>query len=65
MAACLPVDELTAKLDAVDAAAVRRFGARLMKTERPAIAALGPWSSSKAYETFADRFGGATLRAAE
>jgi predicted Zn-dependent peptidase len=61
----LPVEELTSKLEAVDAAAVRRFGARLMATQRPAMAAVGPVGHLESYETFAGRFGGAKLRAAE
>jgi predicted Zn-dependent peptidase len=62
----LPVEELTARLDEVDAAAVRRFGARLMMSQRPAIAALGPVKRVESYEVFADRFGGsASMRAAE
>jgi predicted Zn-dependent peptidase len=61
----LPVEELTSKLEAVDAAAVRRFGSRLMQTERPAMAAVGPVGHLESYETFSGRFGGASLRAAE
>jgi predicted Zn-dependent peptidase len=61
----LPVEELTSKLQAVDAACVRRFGARLMQTQHPAIAAVGPVGHLESYETFAARFGGASLRAAE
>jgi predicted Zn-dependent peptidase len=62
----LPVEELTVRLDEVDAAAVRRFGARLMMSQRPAIAALGPVKRVESYEVFADRFGGsASMRAAE
>ena len=61
----LPVEELTSKLEAIDAAAVRRFGARLMQTQRPAMAAVGPVGHLESYETFAGRFGGASLRAAE
>jgi predicted Zn-dependent peptidase len=61
----LPVEELSAKLEAVDAAAVRRFGARLMETVSPAMAAVGPVGHLESYETFAGRFGGAKLRAAE
>ena len=41
----IPIAEFTAKLDAVDAAAVRRFGERMMNTDRPSIAAVGPRSS--------------------
>jgi predicted Zn-dependent peptidase len=62
----LSVEELTAKLDEVDAAAVQRFGARLMNSARPAIAALGPVGRIEDYETFAARFGGSvSMRAAE
>jgi predicted Zn-dependent peptidase len=62
----LTVEELAARLDEVDAPAVRRFGSRLMMSERPAIAALGPVKHVESYEVFADRFGGvASMRAAE
>jgi hypothetical protein len=62
----LPASELIAKLDAVDAGAVRRFGARVMASPRPAMAAVGPLKNLERYETFANRFGaGATRRAAE
>ena len=62
----LSIEELTAKLDAVDAAAVRRFGVRVMEGGIPAIAAVGPVSKLEGYESFARRFGtGRTLKAAE
>ena len=62
----LSIEELTAKLDAVDAAAVRRFGGRVMEGGIPAIAAVGPVSKLESYEVFARRFGaGRTLKAAE
>jgi predicted Zn-dependent peptidase len=62
----LGVEELTARLDEVDVAAVRRFGSRLMSSVRPAMAALGPVDLIEDYETFASRFGGtASMRAAE
>jgi predicted Zn-dependent peptidase len=62
----LSIEELTARLDAVDASAVRGFGARLLETAVPAIAAVGPIGRLEDYETFARRFGSArTLRAAE
>jgi predicted Zn-dependent peptidase len=60
----IPIEELTAKLDAVDAAAVRRFGARVMASANPAIAAVGPIGKLESHDSFARRFGGA-LRAAE
>jgi predicted Zn-dependent peptidase len=63
----LSVDELTAKLDAVDAAAIRRYGARTMTaTEAPAIVTIGPAGKFEPYEIFAGRFGSRqTMRAAE
>ncbi len=59
----LPVAELIARLDAVDAAAVRRFGARVMETPAPTIAALGPIGKLETYENFARRFGAARYAA--
>ncbi len=62
----LPIEELTARLDAVDAAAVRRFGERVMAAAEPAIAAIGPIGKLESHDAFARRFGvGHTLRAAE
>jgi predicted Zn-dependent peptidase len=60
----LSLDEILAKLDAVDADAVRRFGARVMATARPSIAAVGPSKHLENYDAFAGRFG-AARRAAE
>ena len=61
----LSVAELAQKLDAVDAGAVRRFGARVM-TGRPSIATVGPAGRLEPYEIFAARFGSQpSLRAAE
>jgi predicted Zn-dependent peptidase len=53
----LPLGELIAKLDAVDAATVRRFGGRIMEAGAPALAALGPIGKLESYETLANRFG--------
>jgi predicted Zn-dependent peptidase len=63
----LSVEELAAKLEAVDAAAVRRYGARTMTaTEPPAIVTIGPAGKLEPYEVFAGRFGSRqTMRAAE
>jgi len=61
----VPVEEMLAKLDAVDAAAVRRFGARVMATERPTLAAIGPLGKLERYEVFAARFGASHKVAAE
>jgi len=60
----LPVDELIAKLDAVDESAIRRFGERLMNAGKPSLAALGPIGKLESYDDFAGRFG-ASRRAAE
>jgi predicted Zn-dependent peptidase len=60
----LSVAEVLAKLDEVDAAAVRRFGERVMATARPSLAAVGPLKNLESYSTFADRFG-AVSKAAE
>ncbi len=62
----LSIAELTARLDAVDVAAVRRFAQRVMASERPAIAAVGPLGRLESYAQFAGRFGmGQTRSAAE
>ena len=62
----IPVEELTAKLEAVDATAVRRFGERIMNTEQPSLAVVGPHNKLESYPTFAGRFGAeAARRAAE
>ncbi|MBS0471539.1 MAG: insulinase family protein [Proteobacteria bacterium] len=62
----LTIEELIARLDAVDAAAVRAFGTRMLEAAVPAIAAVGPVGRLEDYETFARRFGTArTLRAAD
>jgi predicted Zn-dependent peptidase len=60
----MPVSEIIIKLDAVDAAAVRRFGDRVMATARPSLAAVGPLKKLESYDTFASRFG-AVSKAAE
>jgi len=61
----IPIEELTSKLAAVDAAAVRRFGERMMNSPRPALAAVGPLSKLESYESFAARFGVPNRVAAE
>ncbi len=60
----LPLEELTARLDAVDAPAVRRFGEMLMNTERPAMAAVGPLGRLESHDVFSRRFGAGRTRAA-
>jgi predicted Zn-dependent peptidase len=61
----IPVEELTSKLAAVDAGAVRRFGERMMNAPRPALAAVGPLGKLESYESFAGRFGVPNRAAAE
>ncbi|HTQ15626.1 MAG TPA: pitrilysin family protein [Rhizomicrobium sp.] len=53
----VPVEEILAKLEAVDVSAVRRFGERVMATGRPAMAAVGPLGKLESYERFAARYG--------
>ena len=61
----VPVEEMLARLEAVDASAVRRFGERVMMTTRPSMAAVGPLGKLERYDVFTGRFGGAVARAAE
>ena len=52
----IPIDELVAHIEAVDAAAVQRVGARLTATA-PVVAALGPIDKLEPYEQTRARFG--------
>jgi predicted Zn-dependent peptidase len=62
----LTVAEMTRKLDSIDAAAVRRFGAKIMQSTNPSVATVGPAGKLERYGIFAGRFGSKpTLRAAE
>lgn len=56
--------EITAQLDAIDAAAIKRFAARVMGSPNPTIAAVGPVSKLENHTKFAGRFG-ALANAAE
>jgi predicted Zn-dependent peptidase len=58
----LGIAEMTAKLDAVDAAAVRRYGAQVLETGNPAIAAVGPVGKLETFDVFARRFGSARVK---
>ena len=61
-----PPAEIIAQLDAIDVATVKRYGARVMQTATPAIAALGPISRLESHHRFARRYGvGALPHAAE
>jgi predicted Zn-dependent peptidase len=59
----IPVAELSAKLDAIDAAAVRRFGERIMASDYPSTAALGPIDKLESHARFAQRYGAARAAA--
>ena len=52
----MPTAELVAKIEAVDAAAVRRVSERLVRAGKPAVAALGPLGRLASYEAIAARF---------
>lgn len=52
----LGVDELVAKVDAVDEAAVRRFARQTLTRSKPALAALGPLSKLAPYDKIAAYF---------
>ncbi|HET7085027.1 MAG TPA: pitrilysin family protein [Rhizomicrobium sp.] len=53
--------EIVAQLDAIDAAQVKRYAARVMQQGAPTIAAVGPVSRLESHHRFAQRFGTATL----
>ena len=57
--------EIVAQLDAIDAATVKRFAARVMSDARPTIAAVGPVARLENSDVFARRFGGIVAHAAE
>lgn len=62
----LSVAEMTEKLDAVDAAAVRRFGEKIMNCGLPSVATVGPAGKLEQFGLFAGRFGAnRAVRAAE
>jgi hypothetical protein len=53
----LSVEELTARIEAADAAALRRFATEICERGGPAMAALGPVKRLESRERFAARFG--------
>jgi Predicted Zn-dependent peptidases len=53
----LSLAEMTEKLAAVDVAAVRRFGEKIMNCGAPAVATVGPASKLERFGLFAQRFG--------
>ncbi len=57
--------EIVAQLNAIDAAAVKSFAAKVMQGASPTIAALGPVKKLEAHSKFTRRFGGSFADAAE
>ncbi|MDP6706800.1 MAG: pitrilysin family protein [Alphaproteobacteria bacterium] len=53
----LVIDELVAKVEAVDAARVRAVGRRIAGAGKPAVAAMGPIGGLASYDEIAARFG--------
>ena len=53
----LSVEELMTRLEAVDAAALRRFATRICERGDPALAVLGPAKRMESRQVFARRFG--------
>jgi predicted Zn-dependent peptidase len=52
----LGVDEMVRRIDAVDAAAVRRVARRVLESGRPSLAALGPIGRLENYDRVTARF---------
>jgi len=57
----IPIEDVIARIEAVDADVLRRFAGRVMAQATPAIAALGPVSRLEPHDAFAARFGGAAV----
>jgi predicted Zn-dependent peptidase len=57
--------EIVAHLDAIDAAVVKNYAARVMQGALPTIAAVGPITKLEKHDVFARRFGGPFADAAE
>jgi hypothetical protein len=53
----LSTKEMTARVDAVDAVALRRFATKLCERGGPAMASIGPVGRLESLERFARRFG--------
>jgi predicted Zn-dependent peptidase len=54
----LSIEEMTSRLDAIDAPAVRSFGQRMMESVNPSMAAVGPVGQLEKQGVLAHRFGG-------
>lgn len=53
----LSIEEMTGRLDAIDARAVRDFGEQMMESVNPSMAAVGPVGQLEKQGVFARRFG--------
>jgi predicted Zn-dependent peptidase len=53
----IPLDEVVAKIDEVDAAAIRRVAERVISSATPSLAAIGPLSRLESYDRLKARFG--------
>jgi predicted Zn-dependent peptidase len=60
-----PASEIVAQLDAIDAAAVKRYAAQVMQNGAPTMAAVGPVEKLESHANFARRFGRILASAAE
>ena len=60
-----PAAEIVAQLDAIDAAAVKRYAATVMQAGSPTIAGMGPIQKLEPHAAFARRFGAHLADAAE
>jgi predicted Zn-dependent peptidase len=56
-----PAAEIVEQLDAIDAAAVKRYAARVMQGANPTIAAVGPVGKLESHAVFARRFSNGIL----
>jgi predicted Zn-dependent peptidase len=54
----LSIEEMTGRLDTIDARAVRDFGEQMMESVNPSMAAVGPVGQLEKQGVFARRFGG-------
>ena len=53
----IPLDEVVAKIDEVDAAAIKRVAERVISSSAPSLAAIGPLSRLETYDRLTERFG--------
>jgi predicted Zn-dependent peptidase len=60
-----PAAEIVGQLDAIDAAAVKRYAATVMQAGSPTIAGIGPVRKLESHAAFAGRFGATIANAAE